>query len=108
MTTATSTVDSLDLMRDEFKRIRSCPGATTEIQGLCDRAISGIERKVPLIIEAESLRNQLHSIAAALLSLQRWSQSPFGTAMATEPDDEWCQWQEVEELAKQIVFAREG
>ena len=48
-------VDHLDLMRDEFMRIRACPGANEEIKGLCDRAISGVERRVPLIVEHDKL-----------------------------------------------------
>jgi len=31
--------DKIDLMCDEFQRIRSCPGADGEIKGLCDRAM---------------------------------------------------------------------
>jgi hypothetical protein len=54
-------VGHLDLMRDEFIRIRACPCADSEIKGLCDRAISGIERTVPLTVEAERLAEQAES-----------------------------------------------
>jgi len=57
--------DALDMFRDEFIRIKCTPDCPSEIAGLCNRAISGIERKVPLIKDYEEIREiscQLHSL----------------------------------------------
>jgi hypothetical protein len=42
--------DHLDLMVDEFKRIKALT-RDTEIQGLCDRAISNTKQRVPVIVQ---------------------------------------------------------
>jgi len=48
-------VDDLDLMRDEFTRIRCCPGATPEIKGLCERAVTKIRQRHPVIVQRDCL-----------------------------------------------------
>lgn len=55
--------DTLDLMRDEFQRINALqPGP--EIEALCNRAVSDIERNVPLILDLESTRRDLENLRA--------------------------------------------
>lgn len=59
--------DSHDLMHDEFLRIKAItnqPSKTVlleEIEGLCDRAISNINRRVPMIKENEGYRQTIES-----------------------------------------------
>jgi hypothetical protein len=48
------TVNHADMMRDEFKRIAACPGADDEIRGLCQRAIEGTNRRVPVLVELDA------------------------------------------------------
>lgn len=44
--------EHLDLMIDEFKRIKALT-KDTEIQGLCDRAISNTKQHVPVIVQRD-------------------------------------------------------
>lgn len=48
-------IDWLDLMIDEFRRIRSCPAADDEIKGLCDRAVANTHQRVPVIVQRDQL-----------------------------------------------------
>ncbi len=41
-------------MRDEFMRIKACPGCTDEIRGLCDRAVKSITRNISVIDERDA------------------------------------------------------
>lgn len=50
--------DALDLMRDEFIRIKAIT-SSAETEGICDRAMSSIERTVPLVLHFEEVRRQL-------------------------------------------------
>ncbi len=50
--------DALDLMRDEFQRIIANPDSTSEIKGLCVRAISEILVRVPIIEERDRLERK--------------------------------------------------
>lgn len=45
----------IDLMIDEFKRIKSCPGVTSEIVGLCERAVLETMQHVPVIVQRDTL-----------------------------------------------------
>ena len=47
-------LDRIDLMVDEFYRIRACPGANVEIKGLCDRAIRNTYQHVPVIVQRDN------------------------------------------------------
>lgn len=50
--------DALDLMHDEFLRIKALsPGG--EIEGIADRGVSEIERRVPVITELEETKARL-------------------------------------------------
>lgn len=66
MTTQESKLtDAIDLMRDEFRRIKACPAdkwVKAEIDGLCDRAITKIEQTVPVIVQRDAAEKK----AAAL------------------------------------------
>lgn len=57
---------ALDMARDEFLRVAACPRADKEIEGICKRASSGIERAVPLIVEHERTLDQLHAAREAI------------------------------------------
>jgi hypothetical protein len=54
--------DQLDLNRDEFLRIKACPGADDEIKQLCDRSQQVIKQRVPVI---EQRDNAKFALAAA-------------------------------------------
>ena len=49
----------VDLMVDEFKRIRVCYQATKEIKGLCDRAISNTYQHFPVIVQRDKAEQSL-------------------------------------------------
>jgi hypothetical protein len=66
MKTKTKLTDTLDLMVDEFKRIRSCPGANAEIKGLCDRAIKNTYQHVPVIVQRDRAEEQVMKQRVAL------------------------------------------
>jgi len=58
--------DFLDLMRDEFQRIKSCPGCDSEIAQLCDRAQSNLLQRVPVIAQRDLAENRLGVAKTAL------------------------------------------
>lgn len=62
-----SLIDTLDLMRDEFMRIRAIAAGDTrdEVRGLCDRAISGIEQHVPVIVQRDQWEARARKWSAA-------------------------------------------
>ena len=60
--------DTLDLMCDEFKRIKACCN-NSEIEGLCDRAISEIQRRVPIVKELEQVKNENSLLQAKIIRL---------------------------------------
>lgn len=63
--------DTLDMMRDEFQRIKAiCRGEKAsclfrEIEGLCDRAVTRIWQTVPIIVQRDLLSKQLREATAA-------------------------------------------
>jgi hypothetical protein len=63
---AGSAVDHVDLMIDEFKRIKSCPEVTQEIVGLCDRAIARTSQNVPVIVQRDDAQKQIAALTAML------------------------------------------
>lgn len=52
-------LEHVDLMVDEFKRIRSCYRATEEIKGLCDRAIRNTYQHFPVIVQRDNAQQAL-------------------------------------------------
>ncbi|MCP4643093.1 MAG: hypothetical protein GY851_21785 [bacterium] len=58
------TLEHIDLMRDEFMRIRSCPGADAEIKGLCDRAITRTEQNVPVLRQRDEAVQECDALKA--------------------------------------------
>ncbi len=48
--------DQLDLNRDEFLRIKACPGADDEIKQLCDRSQQVIVQRVPVIEQRDNAK----------------------------------------------------
>lgn len=56
-------VDVVDLMRDEFARIKAIVPDNAEIVGLCDRAMTQITQNVPIL-------KQLDAAHAAIVSLR--------------------------------------
>jgi len=74
--------DKIDLMCDEFQRIRSCPGADGEIKGLCDRAITDIKQHVPVIEQRDNFRaenTRLKGIMLECAGLARDGKEVAGT-----------------------------
>ncbi|MCK5021118.1 MAG: hypothetical protein KAS32_29175 [Candidatus Peribacteraceae bacterium] len=51
-------IDWTDLMCDEFKRIKSCPGSDSEVEGLCERAIKNTIQHVPVIEQRDNMEKQ--------------------------------------------------
>jgi len=58
--------DTIDLMRDEFQRIKSCPGSNSEIGQLCDRAQSNLLQRVPVIAQRDRAEDRLGVAKTAL------------------------------------------
>lgn len=58
--------DTLDLMRDEFQRIKSCPGCDSEIAQLCDRAQLNLLQRVPVIAQRDRAGDRLRVAKTAL------------------------------------------
>jgi hypothetical protein len=62
--------DHIDLMVDEFKRIKAVTYGNKEVEGLCDRAVSNTYQHVPVIVQrdtAEALATQLATDALTSL-----------------------------------------
>lgn len=53
--------DALDLMRDEFIRIKAL-SPSDEVDGIATRAISEIERRVPVVLELEEAKQALREL----------------------------------------------
>lgn len=62
--------ETLDLMRDEFRRIRGLTD-NDEIKGLCDRAVSGIEQHVPVIVQRDECQDRAEMLRRALSTLNQ-------------------------------------
>lgn len=63
--------DQLDLMRDEFNRIMALVLTSEgvrkeELIGICERAISGIEQTVPLILQRDNALRQNAALRRAI------------------------------------------
>lgn len=67
-TQASANENALDMFRDEFKRIKACPDVSDEVKGLCDRAIQGIESRVPLIKQIERAEAEILEYKSAILN----------------------------------------
>lgn len=52
-------IDRIDLMVDEFKRIKALAGSQSEITGLCERAISISKQSVPVIQQRDRAEAEL-------------------------------------------------
>lgn len=93
--------DWLDLMRDEFVRIKVLAGAESEIAGLCDRAIVQISQNVPLIRQLDFATKRLKEeegkvakLEDALNARENWSRTAKADAF--------------EESAETVLNARMG
>lgn len=62
--------DHVDLMRDEFIRISINPGASSEIKGLCDRALETTKQRVPVICQRDIAVHDLAAARAEIAKLQ--------------------------------------
>ena len=63
----------LDLMRDEFRRIRMLAPRNEEIHGICGRAIASIAQRVPVIQQRDALEQELARTKQALQEAEdRW------------------------------------
>ena len=61
-------VETFDLMVDEFLRIKSLTD-NQEIHGLCDRAISGIKQRFPVIDQRDEAIKKLQSVESGILKI---------------------------------------
>ena len=61
----TTQADAADMWYDEFLRIRAL-NASPEINGICDRALDGIPRTVPVVQENHQLRQQVEALQAII------------------------------------------
>ena len=59
-----------DLMRDEFMRIKSLDGSSSELIALCHRAISEIEQRVPLIEQRDRACATVRRYSARIAELE--------------------------------------
>jgi hypothetical protein len=66
--------DTIDLMRDEFQRIKGCcvedADVASEIQGICDRAMLNIVQRVPVIKQRDNAERRLGVAMTALHRIQ--------------------------------------
>lgn len=60
-----------DLMVDEFKRIRALVGSTSEIAGLCDRAMKNTYQHVPVIVQRDAAEAEVKRLREALEDIER-------------------------------------
>ena len=77
--------DALDLMVDEFHRIKSTLGAHLdetypmthalhkEVMGYCERAISGIKQRVPVIEQRDQAEARASKFEVALRDVLHWA-----------------------------------
>lgn len=63
-------VDTIDLMCDEFLRIKALPNIQDEAVTFCDRAVSGIRQRVPVIQQRDDLERKLRAAQAELAELR--------------------------------------
>lgn len=86
--------DALDLMRDEFMRISGLAlneyyAKGVEIAGICQRAISGIERSVPVLLELEQTTATLAHSRARVRELEEALTSVMETVSCCTDDGRW-------------------
>lgn len=62
-------VDTIDLMCDEFLRIKAVANIQDEAVTFCDRAVSGIRQRVPVIQQRDDLERKLRAAQAALCEI---------------------------------------
>ena len=66
-------IDQIDMYRDEFKRIQCCPGVTDEIIGICNRALTNIHRRIPVIDELEKANEIINNLTISKARVQEHS-----------------------------------
>ncbi len=62
-------IDWIDLMKDEFERIRNLSG-DTEIKGLCDRAVTNIHQRVNVINQRDEWERKAKSFQTRVYELE--------------------------------------
>lgn len=60
--------DQLDLARDEFRRIASCPSADSEIKALCARGQTNINQHVPVIAQRDAAESRAAKLQRGLMT----------------------------------------
>lgn len=66
---ADDATDWLDLMRDEFMRIKALTD-NTEILGLCDRAVTHIQQHVPVIGQRDAAQRRVAKLEVTLCDIR--------------------------------------
>jgi hypothetical protein len=82
LVSASELIDHIDMMADEFKRIKALHYADTETAGLCDRAVSYIKQHVPVIeqrdraeADRQKTREVVQALVDALKRAEKWIES---------------------------------
>jgi len=75
-------VGHLDLMVDEFMRIKALTWSNCEIVGLCDRAITNTKQHVPVIEQRDAALAEVDRLTAEVATLQ---------SMVLHPGDGSCE-----------------
>lgn len=77
--------DTIDLMRDEFLRIKACPNVSEEVVGLCERATSKITQRVPVLVQRDTAEKDRARLVSALNGLMEAVNEDVGTISAISP-----------------------
>jgi len=67
-----SEINQIDMLRDEFLRIKANAGCTAEIDGICVRALSDIKRRFPVVEENERRLTKLREARNLLEDISSW------------------------------------
>jgi hypothetical protein len=65
--------DWVDMMVDEFKRIKACPGCNGEIAGICDRAIKETHQRVSVVAQRDAAVTEMSRLEGELVKATRES-----------------------------------
>lgn len=97
---ATGDTETLDLMRDEFWRIRNLTD-NSEIKGLCDRGISGIQQHLPVLEQRDKYRTDADRLRAENSVLRKALEKVRGYGRADMGHQQMCDY--VTEVATEAL-----
>jgi hypothetical protein len=97
---ATGDTETLDLMRDEFHRIKNLTD-NSEIKGLCDRAVSGIQQHLPVLGQRDKYQAEASKIKAENSVLREALEKVRGYGTADLGHQQMCDY--VTEVATEAL-----